>query len=250
MTTGKLILTLLLPLGLILLLLLLALLSLARRGRGMAATLLILAIAVIWTASMPATAYWLAARVEAGLPAINFADAPQASAIVVLGGGITRGPEQGAVMLGPSANRLRAGALLYHAGKAPLLLVSGGGIPPEAETGRQLLIEWSVPAPRIASETKSENTRGNAIESWNLLSPLGIKDVLLVTSALHMPRAAAAYEQAGFEVKPFAMDFRSKPPVDDFEPIAFLPNGEALLETSEILMEWIGLLYYRLQGWA
>ena len=250
MMQGKLVLTVLLPVGLIVLLLLLALFSLARRGKGMAATILVLVTAAIWAASMPATSYWLAARLEAAQPALSIENAPQASAIVVLGGGIASGPTQGAIMLGPSVNRLRVGALLHRAGKAPLILVSGSGSPPEAELGRELLIEWSVPDQKVAVEPNSLNTRQNAVYAWDLLSPLGIKDVLLVTSAIHMQRAAATFSRMGFEVKPFAVDFLTKPPVEHFDPVDFLPTGEALNDTAEILTEWIGLLYYRLRDWA
>ena len=56
-------------------------------------------------------------------------------------------------------------------------------------------------------ETGSINTRENALDSYGLLAPRGIRRIILVTSALHMPRAAVAFRKAGFDVIPAPADF-------------------------------------------
>jgi uncharacterized SAM-binding protein YcdF (DUF218 family) len=61
-----------------------------------------------------------------------------------------------------------------------------------------MLQEWGVPKDAILMEGASENTRQNATMSYETLAPRGIHKILLVTSAMHMPRAAAVFRKAGF----------------------------------------------------
>ena len=108
-------------------------------------------------------------------------------------------------------DRLLHGFRLYRAGKAPLILISGGHVPmfgmgtqTEAEAARSVLEEWGVPESAILVDTRSKNTVENGTFSRDLLASRGIHRALLVTSALHMPRAVAAFRKAGLEVEPFA----------------------------------------------
>jgi hypothetical protein len=64
----------------------------------------------------------------------------------------------------------------------------------------RLLEEWNVPSTAIQIEGGSINTHENAILSFQMLAPHSIRKILLVTSAMHMPRAAGAFRKAGFEV--------------------------------------------------
>jgi uncharacterized SAM-binding protein YcdF (DUF218 family) len=112
-----------------------------------------------------------------------------------------------------------------------------------------LLEEWGIPAAAIEIEEASINTRENALFSYRLLSARGIRKIILVTSAMHMPRAAGAFRKAGFEVVPAPADFRTG--WGEGNPVLlWLPSAGSLEHSQAPLHEWLGLWIYRLRGWA
>ena len=54
----------------------------------------------------------------------------------------------------------------------------------------RLLEEWNIPSTAIQIEGGSINTHDNAVLSYQILAPRGVRRILLVTSAMHMPRTA------------------------------------------------------------
>ena len=85
---------------------------------------------------------------------------------------------------------------------------------------------------RVILETKSTNTYENAIYCASLVRPTSQERWLLVTGALHMPRAVASFQKAGFQVEPWPV---------------YGTTSEASMVSSAI-HEWIGLIAYRLLG--
>jgi uncharacterized SAM-binding protein YcdF (DUF218 family) len=63
-----------------------------------------------------------------------------------------------------------------------------------------------------------------------------------------MPRALAAFERVGIRAVPVPTDFHVGGGGDTV--LDFLPDVEALGRTTSVVREWLGLLYYRLRGWA
>jgi uncharacterized SAM-binding protein YcdF (DUF218 family) len=93
--------------------------------------------------------------------------------------------------LGAAADRVWHASRLYAAGKAPVVLLSGGSdltevAQPEALAMRQFMLDLGVPAAALLTEERSRNTRENSEMSAKLLRERGIQKVLLLTSALHM----------------------------------------------------------------
>ena len=76
----------------------------------------------------------------------------------------------------------------------------------------------------------------------------GIRDALLVTSAVHMPRAAAVFRSAGVEIVPSPTDFNA---VDTEQPelLSWIPDAASLAATTIAIKERLGTLSYRLRGW-
>ncbi len=242
------------PLGLAILLAIFALAF--GRFRRAARAALLLAVALLWLPSMPVTANLLALRWEAAYPPVAEADLPQADAIVLLGGFVDQPlPPRIAPDLTAGADRLFEAARLYRAGRAAHIVVSAGNLPwhtilaPEAQWIGGLLAELGVPAEAVILETKSRNTRENAVFSAAILSDKGWHSVLLVTSADHMRRAMATFRKAGVAVTAAPADVAGHWPLYD-DVLDFLPSADALAETSSILKEMIGMVYYRLRGWA
>ena len=209
-----------------------------------------LAFVWLWAWSTPVLSLWLRGTVEDLYPPLPVATVPQAQAIVVLGGGIA--PPSGKsteINLNAAADRVWFATRLFHAGKAPLVLVSGGSDPErdaysEARASAIFLVDLGVPAQTIVLEEASRNTRQNAAFSAALLKARGIKHILLVTSALHMPRAMALFAAQGLQATPAPTDFeaiQSPPP----GVLAWLPDAQALDGSGRAMKEMVG----RWVGW-
>ena len=194
---SKLVTCLLSPLGSSLCLLILALFLAWRRRSRLATACGALAVVWLWAWSVPVLSLWLRGTLENQFAQRPLSRVPQAQALVLLGGGVS--PPSGKatdINLGAAADRVWYAARLFHAGKAPLLLLSGGSDPQrhafsEARAMAVFLQDLGVPAPALVLEEDSRNTLENAAFSAKLLNERGIRHVLLVTSALHMPRALA-----------------------------------------------------------
>src|SRR5262245_6082397 len=153
--------------------------------------------------STPAVAYRLRGSLEwqyAGLKERP----PDAGAIVVLGGGVlpVDGPRTVAELDDDSLRRCLRAAELYHDGAPCPVLVSGGKDdtdpgPACAQVMNDLLVRLGVLASDIIVEDQSRSTYENAVESRRLLDDRQLGKIVLVTSALHLPRAVACFQKLG-----------------------------------------------------
>ncbi|WP_448563939.1 YdcF family protein [Trichothermofontia sp.] len=257
---SKLLPPLLYPLGLTCVLLGVALLSRQRWPR-VAQTAIALGLAILLISSSPWTAYWLVSSLEQRhIPA---GPLPPAAAIVVLGGGTKPAlPPRPGVDLAEAGDRILYGAQLYREGKAPWLVLSGGRIDwmgggrSEVADMAELAMLFGVPASAILQDTASFNTYQNAVNVRQILAAKGIQRVLLVTSALHMPRALLIFQRQGLDPIAAPTDFlytdadralwRTQPRV---VLLNFLPDAEALAKTTRAIKEYVGMAVYRVFGW-
>ena len=165
--------------------------------------------------------------------------AAQADAIVVLSGGrIRNAPEYGAHDR-PSIvahQRVHYAAILQRRTGLPLLASGGrpnGNQDSEAEVMARMLTEdYGVPV--RWTEEDSNNTAQNAQRSADILLPSGMRRILLVTDATHMPRSRAIFERVGFDVIPAPTLFHSRAPLDAND---FIPGGEGLRRTHYAMHE-------------
>lgn len=243
------------PLGLSLTLCLLGLLLLAVGRRRWGAGAVAAAVAWLWVWSLPAVSDALCGSLEGRFADRPVAELPTAQAAVVLGGGIESArPGWVYPNLGPAADRIWQAARLYRAGNVPRLILSGGSQdwlgerPTEAQAMRGLLTDLGVPESALVLEERSRNTRENALYSAERLRSLGIGQVLLVTSALHMPRALAAFRAVGIEALAAPTDFEVMP--EPAHPLRWLPDAQALERSTRALKEYLGWAVYRWRGWA
>lgn len=241
---SKLVTCLLSPLGSSLCLLILALFLAWRRRSRLATACGALAVVWLWAWSVPVLSLWLRGTLENQFAQRPLSRVPQAQALVLLGGGVSPPSGKAAdINLGAAADRVWYAARLFHAGKAPLLLLSGGSDPQrhafsEARAMAIFLQDLGVPAPALVLEEDSRNTLENAVFCAKLLKARGIRHVLLVTSALHMPRALALFSAQGLQVEPAPTDFEA----DSLPPgaLAWLPDAEALDGSGRAMKEWVG----------
>lgn len=202
----------------------------------------------LWFWSLPATSNWVLGYLEDQHPPMSIQDVSQAEAIVVLGGGVS--PASSGELypnLQSGADRVWHGARLFHASKAPLVLLTGGSDPEhsatsEAEAMRQFMADLGVPKETMVLENRSRNTSQNAEYSAEFLAEEGVNRIILVTSAYHMPRAKRLFEAQGLEVVPVATDHEvlSRPLWRNL-----LPETSALDGSSRAIKEIVGRLVGR-----
>jgi len=210
-----------------------------------------LALAWLWLWSTPAASTAFCAYLESQHPDVRVTLLPTAAAAVVLGGSVMP-PESAAqsVDLSSAADRVWHAARLYKAGKAPLILLSGGSDPEvstmsEAQAMQVFLRDLGVPDQAILLEQESRNTHENAVNSARLLHEHGINRILLVTSALHMERALMEFRAQGLEVIPAVTDREAgtPPPI----PWRYLPDADSLSASARAFKELLGQWVVRMR---
>jgi len=233
--------------------LVLLLLWLLTRRRGFLTTIVVVTL-LLWLTATPWLSRSLQSLLEHRAGEAIAESLPRADAIVVLGGTLSPpGPSGGAANLSAAADRLVYAARLYALGKAPLILISGGnsaGAAGDAESvhAGALLAGWGIPESAILTETESINTYENAVYSKLMLDQHGLKTVLLVTSAMHMPRALATFHTTGIKATPAPTDFEASASGPSGLR-AWIANPAALEVTTRALKEYVGWLAYRNRGW-
>ena len=209
------------------------------------------AVIALYVLSTNAGALLLVGPLERLTAPLDYSLPTGAGAIVVLGAGaVEHAPEYGGLDVPDAVAlvRLQYGAHLQHATGLPLL-VSGGnasvkrGVAAKGVVmARTLNNDFRTPVKWI--EDSSENTAENASHSAPILKAAGIRRILLVTHAMHMPRARAAFSRQGIEVvdAPTLFYSHARPSV-----YMLLPSASGLYRSYYAMHEWIGLGWYRLR---
>jgi uncharacterized SAM-binding protein YcdF (DUF218 family) len=234
----------------------------------------LIALAVLlWRARVPAAARWLCVAITAfvmvtGCPYVankllrrlekdpdilraQCAPPAPGSVLVVLAGGLDRAAADVgdlARLSEESFRRTVAGVRLAKEVPDSLLLMSGGlgGQVREADLMGTLAVALGMPESRLLLEREARSTYQNAMRLKPLIEGFKGRPVYLVTSAMHMRRAAAVFWSSGLNVCPLPVDFQFREPegVD-----AVIPRVDSMLKTTESLHEMVGYLAYRARGY-
>jgi uncharacterized SAM-binding protein YcdF (DUF218 family) len=212
------------------------------KGSGVLSLLLGIAI---WALSMPLTSDALFGRLEAGL---HIPKAPKGDVIVMLGGGAEAMAQD---MTGPGVpdpedmTRIVTTARLQRALGLPVIVSGGGsrgGGLPEADIAARILRDLDVPPEKIMTENRSRDTGDNARLTREICLENGFKKLIIVTSAVHMKRAAMIFKKAGLDAIQYPAGFRTGRKTE-LTPLDFLPNSVLL---PMALHEYIGYAWYSL----
>jgi uncharacterized SAM-binding protein YcdF (DUF218 family) len=179
-----------------------------------------------------------------GVPSAN-------SVIVVLAGGMLGSPRSQfdyerlhAASLRRTIEGIR---LARSADGSRLLLVGGSGDRvKEADLMRTMAMDFGIKDDRIFVERESRNTYQSAKAVARLLKTnLASDSVFLVTSAMHMRRAAATFSRQGIEFCTYPVDWQwMNPPFYTL----LIPQVTALRKSSAALHEILGYVWYGLSG--
>ena len=174
---------------------------------------------------MPVFSDKLISYLERDYSLASTASINSADAIVVLSGMVRtiEGANGLVYEWGEASDRIFAGIDLIKENKAPVLVLTGGKLPwsvgePEGEYLRDIAEKLRVPSNIILLTENVQNTDQEAKAVAKLLNK-EVPNIILVTSAFHMPRAQKVFEAAGYEgVTGFAFGF-------GIERLALIPFG-------------------------
>lgn len=222
-----------------------------RLGRSLAG----IGVAALAFLSTPGGANLFVVPLERMTAPLQVPERAGAQAIVVLAAGRLRAaPEYGGRDIPDytALARLRYAAHLQRRTGLPIL-VSGGfaGKPIAGDRyysladamATALQEDFGVPVAWV--ERRSRDTGENASYSAALLRVGGIRRVLLVTDAMHMPRARAAFARAGLDaVGAPTMFFGGR--AAGYQ--AWVPSAEGLRRSWYAIYELVGILWYRMKS--
>ena len=188
------------------------------------------------------------------LPQTEYAPADVA---IILGGGTDpfQYPRSMAEVNG-AGDRVIYGVKLYKDGVVDHLIVTGGTADWQgtfnttpAQDMSSMLQLMGVPAEAIIEEGDSLNTSEDASFAAKIVQDNGWKKVILVTSALHMPRAMKLFKKVGLEVIPAPVDYTitDQEWADLLTPtlenilINIPPTSANLKSTTSSMKEYIGM---------
>ncbi|MBD1851042.1 YdcF family protein [Leptolyngbya sp. FACHB-711] len=248
------------PLGLSCFLLIIALFTVWKRPRLTAGCIGLALALLLLTSNRSVSAALVRSLEQQYLPPANL---PTAEAIVVLGGATkSQSPPRPWIDVMEAGDRPIHGARLYLEGKAPLVILSGGRISwqgggdPESADMAKLVEALGVPRSAIVQDPTSLNTRENAVNVKQLLQSRRINRILLVTSAMHMPRSIQIFKKLGIEALPAPTDFliadqefAAANGSSEARLLSLLPDIDGLYGFTRALKEYIGIVVYRLRGW-
>lgn len=188
--------------------------------------------------------------VEKGQLRKDLKNVPSADAIVVLGGMFNYvKTENGGMNEWGDPDRFFGGIELYKAGIAPEIIFTGAKMPwaekdqeTEGESLKNYAIDMGVPDSVIKISGLVTTTEDESKEVKKLLPTS--KNIILVTSAFHMPRAKSLFERQGFNVITYPVD--SKVSLEGRTVLDYLPNAESFRNSETGIRELIGRLFYRL----
>ncbi len=244
------------PVGLAGLLALAAGIAALRKRVRVAAVLAFISVGVLWLFSSPPVSYVLARTLESKFdpnPVL-----PIVPAIVLLGG-CTKAPmpPRTTVEVNCAGDRIFHAARLLKEGYAPVIISTGGKLPfvhdfPGSEgwcMASVLRNDCGIDSSKIIIEDKARNTHDHAPNVEKILRARGMKkEIILVTSAMHMYRSVKIFRKYGYTVYPSPADFEVESKFQ-WNLYSIFPSVDALFTSTNAIHEYYGIVAYSLLGW-
>jgi uncharacterized SAM-binding protein YcdF (DUF218 family) len=174
---------------------------------------------------------------------------------IVLGGFVSYNIHEDKAYFNTSSDRFIETALLYKTGHIRKIIVAAGNGYMvkhhfrEADFVKLRLMELGIPDSAIYTDPDSKNTLQNAQDSKKIIDSTHTSGpFLLISSALHLPRAERAFKKLGIPVHPFACDFLARGVGNNFVEDYILPSSSALVFWDLYIKELVGLMTYKITG--
>ncbi|HRP30648.1 MAG TPA: YdcF family protein [Agriterribacter sp.] len=178
------------------------------------------------------------------------------SAGILLGGFAVKNKKDRQTYFSEQSDRFIQTLLLYKTGHIKKIIVAAGDGTVfnrdsfrEGDFIQQQLIAMGVPPEAIALDRNSRNTAENAAYAKKIIDSLQLPPpYILVTSAMHMPRAKKTFTKAGVGIKPYPAAYAVRPQ-DSVVPTDYiLPSSKALQNWELYLRETVGSFMYWITG--
>lgn len=155
-----------------------------------------------------------------------------------------------------SSDRFIQASNLYHQGIIKKIIMTGGNgtittnQPAETVFVYDQLLKNGIPKEAIILESNSRNTYENAIFTKRIVDSMQIKGtVVLITSAVHMPRSEKLFRKAGFSIQPYPCNYTVYHEAFNLED-TLVPDPSLLVSWKHFLKEIVGSLLYQIIGKA
>lgn len=214
-------------------------------------------IICLYLLATPALTLLTGRTLEYGYPYVPLNNVETADAIVCLGGGVSESlcfcPEP---LLNAAADRPYYSAVLWKAGKAPVIIPSGVGI---KNSDAKFLLSLGVPENVIVVENSARNTEENARLVEQLIKAVQENQIdtkmtgnrkpkiLLVTSAWHMKRSLLIFSKyaSGLKVVPAPTDHECLRGDGAMRWEYLRPDAACIELNVRYIHEWMGWIYYK-----
>ena len=181
----------------------------------------------------------------------------QYQAGIVLGGFVSYKIKTNQAFFNPASDRFIETALLYKTGHITKIIVSGGnGFVvktdfAEASFVKDRLVELGIPQKDIFTDGLSRNTYQNAVNTKKICDSLHLNGpLLLISSAIHLPRAESLFIKQKLIVRSYPCDFITQNIANNFWEDYLLPSSFTLVDWDILIKEVTGLLIYKITGKA
>jgi uncharacterized SAM-binding protein YcdF (DUF218 family) len=146
--------------------------------------------------------------------------------------------------------RVAEAVMIYRNLPHARLLTSGGSgfdPQPDGKIMAEVAIELGVPPEEIILETKALDTAAQAVAVARMIDE---GPVILVTSASHMPRSMALFQEQGINPIPAPTNFWITDPggKNPWTIADFFPSGKELYQLETAIHEYLGIAWGRLRG--
>ena len=210
----------------------------------------LLALLLLTLLSLPLVSNQLIKSLERNYSVISPNELDTADTVVVLSGMLQTIKQDSMIHyeFSEAVDRIFAGINLLKMGKAQKIILTRGKLPwnkgvPEGDYLAEFVQSQGIDPNRILLTEIVQNTNDEAKAISKMLPKTS--EVILITSAFHMPRAEKVFQNQNLKIIPYAVDFRSS--AKDIDVLDFLPQANAFKDSSFYFREIIGRLYYSLR---
>lgn len=193
------------------------------------------------------------------MESLAYDDIPPANTAFVMGGILNVEEHLGQFDLTDNVDRALLPLYLMRAGKLKQMVISGGRNDKNHphfnnyQLYKEYLGNLGFDTTHIYVETQARNSYENALLGKAYMQERGLlqEPILLVTSAVHMRRSVACFKKQGVAVIPVCTDSALPNPAYA-QGLSFYiwPQTQSLHDWSNLLKEMVGLLVYKMLGYA
>ena len=176
---------------------------------------------------------------------------------IVLGGFVSYNVKTDEAYFNPASDRFIETALLYKKGNiGKIIIAAGNGYVvkhnfQEASFIKDRLVELGIPQQDIFTDGLSRNTYENAVNSKKICDSVHLNGpFLLISSAMHLPRAENLFIKQKLDIRSYPCDFMTRNIANNFWEDYLLPSSLTLNNWDIFIKELVGLVIYKIIGRA